>query len=217
MRRLSKSLLLVLIVAGLPVGATPDIEGAGEASARLSRRLADLHSLDAAFTQTTVDTSDRILQETEGHLWVASPNQFRIETDDPFRQTLVSDGKSFWSFDADLEQVIIRDMDRNIQQVPILLLGGEPDAILATYTVHEIDGDASQVFVLQPKSASNLFESLGIEFAGDRPRTITLVDGLGQLTRIVLGKTMVNAEVDPVRFHFETPDGVDVIDDRIPD
>ena len=52
-----------------------------------------------------------------------------------------------------------------------------------------------------------------IGFEGDELRTIELVDGLGQTTRITLTGGIENEAVDDARFVLIPPDGVDVIDE----
>ncbi len=210
---------LVLLWAGLcipGVQATESLPEDSSPATLLAAELAALTSMDAAFTQLTLSTDGRVLQENQGHLWVASPARFRIETEAPFAQTLVSDGNDFWSFDADLEQVIIQPLDKNVEQVPILLLGGDSAAVVAAYNVSYFEEEALRYFVLTPKSQATLFETLTVEFTERLPTAITITDAMGQQTRISFTEPQTNTDPDLKRFQFLIPDGVDVIDDRPP-
>jgi outer membrane lipoprotein carrier protein len=214
MHHRSKSIAVLLsLYACLGVASGPDDESLAD---QLSRRLATVRTMDATFTQTTTDRDGRTTQAVPGHLWIESPNRFRVESEPPLAQVLVSDGSTLWTYDLDLEQVIIGPMDADIQQVPILLLGGETGKILAAYEVSEYADETSQHYVMRPLSAGSLFETLAIEFTGETLIAITLVDGLGQRTRIQFAAMTVNGLIDPARFLFAIPAGVDVIDDRVP-
>lgn len=212
MRRLSRAGLLVAIA--LLVLPALGKETGSSAAQSLNARLAGIHSLEAHFRQTTIDGSNRTLQEETGQLWVASPSRFRIETTEPFVQTLVSDGTDFWSWDADLAQVIVRKLDTDIKQVPILLLGGNVSRITSQYAVSDYQDKQGEHYVLQPATPGNLFETLTIAFVSGVPSSIEITDSLGQQTRVELTDVNLNADVDASRFTFTPPDGADVIDDR---
>ena len=67
-------------------------------------KLQAMESLHAAFRQ-------QISGELHtGRLWVSKPNHFRIETNSPWQQILISDGATFWNYDIDLEQLTIADL-----------------------------------------------------------------------------------------------------------
>lgn len=212
MRRLNSLWALFLCLAAWHVIA--DAPNEATAAQALNRRLADIRSLQADFTQTTIDASNRTLQANSGHLWVAKPSKFRIETTKPYVQTLVSNGVDFWTWDADLEQVIVKKLDADVKQVPILLLGGDTARITSEYKVsYYKDGD-SEHYTLQAQSTSSLFETLGIEFVKGQPSAISITDSLGQQTRILLNNVSINQPINDGRFAFTPPKGADVIDDR---
>ena len=100
----------------------------------LQRQLSDISSMKANFLQTTFDTNDQIVQKSEGRLWLGGNAKFRIETNIPFEQTLVSDGRSFWTYDIDLQQVVIKPLETDIQKVPILLFGNQNQELLSNYS-----------------------------------------------------------------------------------
>lgn len=208
MRRLNRLLLL----AGLCLGASAWADD-GEI---LKARLDQLDSLTGAFEQVTINAENRVVQENEGHLWVRSPASFRVETMAPFVQTLVSDGQSLWTFDEDLAQVVIRDLEQNVAQVPILLFSGGADAVIDAYRVTRYEDDDGENFVLSPRDEGALFESMTIGFDGPRPTAILIRDSLGQRTRIDVLEAQINEPVADDRFVLEIPDGVDVVDDRTP-
>ena len=182
--------------------------------ARLKAMLEQFDSLEADFVQVTLDSDRRSVQESSGRLWVHTPARFRIETTEPFVQTLVSDGVNFWTYDADLEQVIVRVLEKDVEQIPVLLLGGAAERIESEYDVTFYEDETITHFVLEPLSPSSLFESLGLEFTGDVPHALSISDSIGQRTRIVFSDIKTNGPVAEEHFSFAAPAGVDVIDDR---
>ena len=210
MRHLIKLLLPALMLVSLAANA--DISA--NAQAALNERLAGIKSLSAAFTQTTINSSNRTLQQSSGNLWVTRPSKFRIETSSPSVQTLVSNGTDFWTWDADLEQVIINKLDKDVKQVPILLLGGDTERITRQYKVRRYEDKAGDHFELTSQSNTSLFETLGMDFQHGLPVAISITDSLGQQTRITLEHVAINQPIAGTRFEFVPPKGADVIDDR---
>ena len=206
MRHLNKLLLVAAMLASVAARA--------DAQAALNERLDGIKTLSAAFTQTTINSSNRTLQQSSGKLWVARPSKFRIETISPSVQTLVSDGTDFWTWDADLEQVIIKKLDKDVKQVPILLLGGDTARITRQYQVQRYADKTGEHFVLKAQSSTSLFETLGMDFQHGQPVAISITDSLGQQTRITLDHVVINQPVADSRFEFVPPKGADVIDDR---
>ena len=50
-----------------------------------------------------------------------------------------------------------------------------------------------------------------IGFAGSELRSIVLLDGLGNETRLKLSQVKYNSNISPSIFDFEAPDGVDIL------
>ena len=212
MRHLNKLQAVILLIFALP--ALAQTPSQADLQNDLNQRLSGIKSLQADFTQTTIDASHRTLQQASGKLWVARPSKFRIETRQPSVQTLVSNGVDFWTWDADLEQVIVKKLEKDIKQVPILLLGGDTRKITRAYTISRYNRDGDERFVLTASSTSSLFETLAITFHKGIPESISITDSLGQQTRIQLSHVVINQAISDTRFEFTPPKGADVIDDR---
>ena len=95
----------------------------------LNTYLSAITTLSARFEQTTTDQTayDTAYDKTiyDGRLWMEKPNRFRVDTINPSLQTVVSDGIDFWSYDEDLEQVVISRLNEDLNQVPILLFSSD--------------------------------------------------------------------------------------------
>jgi outer membrane lipoprotein carrier protein len=181
---------------------------------QLVQLLDQIQSVAADYAQITLDKDSRVVQQLDGHLSVSGPGRFRLESLAPSAQILVADGESFWSYDSDLEQVIITALQRDITQVPILLLGGDASAIASSYRVAYGEQAGQEVYRLEPLDASSLFDSLTLAFVAGEPRAIVLRDSLGQRTQIELSSVVLNKPIPNETFTFTPPVGVDVIDDR---
>jgi outer membrane lipoprotein carrier protein len=212
MRLSSLGLWLILGLAGTAgasaavVDAEPVNSASIDQSAELIGQLQQIQTLTASYIQTTVDNRQQLVQQARGSVWVSAPGKFRLETNEPSTQTLVSDGETFWSFDEDLEQVVVSRLERDISQVPILLFGGDAEAIADEYLV--------VFYVLEPREEASLFESLTLTFVAGEPVSIVLRDSLGQRTQIEFSDLVANQLIADGTFTFVPPAGVDLIDDR---
>jgi outer membrane lipoprotein carrier protein len=139
---------------------------------------------------------------------------FRVETVLPSKQTLISNGIDFWSYDEDLEQVIVSRLNKDLGEVPILLFGSDLESIEAAYTISGYSDEEQEFFLLEPNSDMSLFKSLLLEFDGGTPSAIRINTATGDQTIIRLIDVVLNENVSRDRFEFSVPVDADVIDER---
>ena len=190
------------------------------AATPLVQYLQGIKALHSQYRQETLSADQRTLQSVTGELWVDARQRFRIVADDPFEPILVSDGESFWNYDVGLDQVIISDLNKDLGQVPVLLLSGHSAQISDVFVVErfELENDVgpvvSEQYLLRPRSADSLFETMVVRIDDRLPRTITVSDSLGQKTIIELSDVRINPNIDDDVFQLDIPAGIDVIDER---
>ena len=190
------------------------------AATPLVKYLQGIQALHSQFRQETLSADQRTLQSVTGELWVDARQRFRIVADDPFEPILVSDGESFWNYDVGLDQVTISDLNKDLGQVPVLLLSGHSAQISDVFVVErfEMENDmgpvVSEQYLLRPRSADSLFETMMVRIDDRLPRTITMSDSLGQKTVIELSDVRINTKIDDDVFQLDIPAGIDVIDER---
>ena len=190
------------------------------AATPLVQYLQGIQALHSQFRQETLSADQRTLQSVTGELWVDARQRFRIVADDPFEPILVSDGESFWNYDVGLDQVTISDLNKDLGQVPVLLLSGHSAQISDAFVVErfEMENDmgpvVSEQYLLRPRSADSLFETMMVRIDDRLPRTITVSDSLGQKTVIELSDVRINTKIDDDVFQLDIPAGIDVIDER---
>jgi outer membrane lipoprotein carrier protein len=184
----------------------------------LQHQLGLINSFSGNFIQLTQDGLGNTLQRVEGFMQVAKPGKLRWQTEGIYEQLVISDGKSLWIYDADLEQVSIKNMDNRLSETPALLLGGDVSAIGDDFIITQAPSDNSIRFILQPKDSSQLFDSLELDFNKlDNQQSLTQMiirDASGQVTDISFTNVTNNPTLDQAIFSFDIPDGIDVIDGR---
>lgn len=183
----------------------------------LSGFFQEVATLSARFDQRVVDETGYVLETSAGNFYLSRPGQFRWDYDsqDPDYergQQIVADGKSIYMYDPDLEQVTQRSLVDALGQVPSLLLvqtGTDIDTHFDVSDFGLIDG-LSWVG-LKPKDENAGYQQLMIGFLGEEINTITLLDGLGNETRLSLTVVRANPELDETVFAFVPPEGADVL------
>lgn len=205
--RLTRMLLITLFaIASLPLQAAEDV-----AVQRLTTLLNQAQTISGRFSQLTLDGSGTQLQETSGAMSLKRPGQFRWHTDAPMEQLLVSNGETIWLYDPDLEQVTIQKMDQRLTHTPALLLSGDVSKIAESFDITLKEGGNVVDFILKPKAADSLFDSLRLSFRSGVINDMQLIDNVGQRTNILFLGVKMNPPIDASQFTFAIPEGVDVI------
>jgi outer membrane lipoprotein carrier protein len=165
----------------------------------------------ATFRQVVTAKSGRVPQASSGTFAFARPGKFRWSYEKPYAQLLVGDGEKLWIYDRDLNQVIIKKLDRALGATPASLLAGS-NAFETNFVL--IDGgntDGIEFVEAKPKSPDTGFDHIRIGFKENLPRTMELHDSFGQLTQLSFDTFERNPAIDPALFRFSPPPGADVI------
>lgn len=185
------------------------------ATARLIQFLSAMNAMEAEFRQWVEDAKKSKLQDVTGKIWVKRPGKFRWDTNEPYPQSIITNGDLLWIYDLDLEQVTQKKLDSQVGNTPALLLSGDPNSISDKFTIsaYEYEKTGEWRFDLVPKSEDALFELLRVHFLKGKLRDMFLRDSLGQTTRIEFSSPIFNGEISDSLFEFTAPEGVDVIKD----
>jgi outer membrane lipoprotein carrier protein len=143
-------------------------------------------------------------------LWMKRPNRFRWEYRAPAELTVVSDGTQLSIYDVEIAQVTVTPFDATVGASPAMLLSGDRNVREDFEVVDAYPSEGLDWIKLEPIGSSD-FSAVSIGFSGTEPRRLELVDGLGQVTRIVLDHLEVNPEIGDEVFELDVPEGVDVI------
>ena len=129
-------------------------------------------------------------------------------------QTIVSDGVSVWTHDRDLEQVIISPLNTRIDEMPVLLFSGEPEAIAQNYIIEFFESEQIQHFLLTPVDNTNLITQLVLSFQENLPVSISVENAMQKRTTIELSNVSEWVDGTEAMFTLQLPKSADVIDDR---
>lgn len=178
---------------------------------RLETFTEELRSFRATFKQTLYDEDDYPIRENEGVAYLEKPGLFRWEYNEPYTQILVSDGERLWMYEEDLDQVTVRETDEALGRAPIMLLTGE--APLSEE--FELRGmgtrEGLQWVQLEPKVQDTDFRRIYLGFDDHSLKVMELRDRFDGATQVVFDDVEINPDIDPDRFRFTPPEGVDVI------
>ncbi|MDT4288072.1 outer membrane lipoprotein chaperone LolA [Methylomonas sp. MO1] len=180
---------------------------------RLKNFLASSAALSADFKQISFDKSGRPAQNSLGKFYLSRPGKFRWNYQKPFVQEIVSNAGKVWFYDADLEQVTVKQLDDSLGSTPALLLTGEVD-IEEKFILQEQgkEDDGMNWVKLSPKNEESGFKYILIGLNGNQLGGMELSDNFGQLTRIYFSNIQLNPKLDDALFNFKAPKGVDVFE-----
>ncbi|HQQ63110.1 MAG TPA: outer membrane lipoprotein chaperone LolA [Pseudomonadales bacterium] len=173
--------------------------------------LEPVQGMAAGFTEDTFNAQGAIQQHNEGELKAQAPNRFYWKTAEPYPQEIVTDGKTLWVYDPDLQQVTIKPFEENYAKTPAMLFAGNARSIAEHFTVEKING-SPQAFRLLPKdNQKDLFESLEMTFEKNTPASMTIRDAMQQKTTIFFSGVKINGDIPAASFHFDVPKGVEIL------
>lgn len=196
----------VLLLTGRPV------QSADDPVARVAAYLGTLQTFSAEFVQVVRDRDGTIVDRSTGTLSLERPNRFRWDYRDPYVQTIVADGRRLWLYDADLEQVTVRDLEAGLGSTPAMLLSGA-GKVGDAFESAGIERDGARTWYrLKPRAGGSDFEVVSLAFdASGLLRAMDLRDKLGQGTQIEFSHARRNEDLDVGLFRFVPPPGADVI------
>ena len=135
-----------------------------DAISELDHLLQGVETLSADITQLIIQSDGGVLEESDIRLRVKRPNGFYWETVSPFPELLVTNGKTLWNYQPDLEQVVIEDWNPDQSELAAQLLYGRTEGLVKDYYVVAINSEQGRSFELKPKSADSLYDLITINF-----------------------------------------------------
>jgi outer membrane lipoprotein carrier protein len=187
-------------------------QAADDAAAQLTKILSGISSMQASFTQQTLDAKGNAQPVLTGKMSVKRPGLFRWEVLKPSPQTIVSSGNVMWIYDPELEQATKQKLDAQAGNTPALLLSGDPRKLNEAFVITVEPGSEAKVYLLKPRGTDALFNNLRVYFKGNELSRMELADSLGQKTDIRFKDVRMNPVLAASVFEFTPPKGVDVID-----
>lgn len=204
----------IFVTALFLVTMTPWVLYAQGVDSRLDKFVNGLETLSATFEQKLFSEGDELLETSAGDFYLRRPGMFHWSYRKPYSQLIISDGRSLWIYEEDLEQVVIKDISGKIEDSPAALLSGDLD-IDAHYTVADLGiSDGISWLELKPKDGDSQYNAIRLGFKENQISAMVLFDNLGQKNRITFANIKRNGSVGMELFQFDIPEGIDVIDER---
>ncbi len=202
------SLAAVLLAAALATAA------AAEDGETLMRRFLDkTPGGKISFLQKSVGRQGETVAESNGRFWFRRPNLFRMEYDPPDALTAVSDGENNWTYQPDLNQVIVRPAQTGGGTSAFLdvLATGDLSPLENDYILFSGDGGGLQWFTAEARTEDRQIRRMRMGFAEDGElRQVELNDsfGGGAVLEVI---SLSRAEANDSLFRFTPPIGADII------
>ena len=184
---------------------------AGPAIDQLHQFLEGTRAARASFAQVVINKSGKQGQKANGSMIFQRPSKFRLSYEKPYEQLIVGDGSKLWTWDKDLNQVVVKPMGKAVGASPASLLAGDND-MEKNFELKE-GGEVDGVVWLDatPKSTDAGFDRVRIGFKGGLPKAMEWRDNFGQTTQLSFGTFERNPSVTADTFHFTPPKGADVV------
>lgn len=198
--------LLALLFFALPMAAHAAVTD------KLKTFIAASHSAQANFTQEVQDKNGKRLQSASGTMQFVRPGKFRWVYQKPYEQIIVGDGKKFWMYDVDLNQVAVKKLDAALGSSPAALLSGNNEIERDFLLKDKGEKEGLDWLEAKPKSAESNFEKILMAFnAKSELLVMELFDTFGHRTVLRFSEVKNNPALSPQLFHFVPPKGADVL------
>lgn len=156
---------------------------------------------------------------SSGSFAFVRPSVFRFDYDKPFVQNIVADGKNLWLFDADLNQVTVRNQAQALGSTPASLIASASD--LATlgkeFELLAAPSEAGVDWVVaKPKVKDSSLQQVRIGLRSEDGQMVLahldIVDAFGTRSQMRFDKVDVNpSQLTASQFNFVPPKGADVV------
>jgi len=183
----------------------------GPARSELERVAGNLDRFQADFTQTVKSQDGRVQDQTQGQVWLQSPDKLRWIYTGEFPEIIVADGKNIWIYDESLDQVTVKPQSDQVNNTPLMILA-DVSQLDSQFQVTEL-GDSDGMLLLELKSldTESEFERILLGMMPGEVRMMAMEDAFGQRTEIRFENVLMNPPAVPDLFIFTPPEGVDVV------
>lgn len=158
----------------------------------------------------------KVVRETRGNFVFQRPGRFVWDTQKPFEQKLITDGKQIILWDKDLNQATFRSAGQVLATTPAAILFGEA-SLDQNFDLLEGEERLGMKWVaLVPKKNPNAkneppYTKISVGMSNGLPKALELIDGLGSVVLVTLDKIVINVNLPANRFSFTPPPGAEVL------
>lgn len=195
----------------LSLGFLPTVLMAG-GSEELQKFLNQVSSAEGSFNQTVVDKSGKLLDgPSTGVFAFSRPGKFVWEYETPYEQKIVSNGRTLWVWDKDLNQVTVRRLKGAIPASPASVLFGQSDLKRDWIVSDEPDSDGCAWVKLEAKEPEAAFSEVFIGFKDGMPAKLKFTGSLGETSTLTFDNLKTDAGNTASQYEFKIPKDADVL------
>jgi outer membrane lipoprotein carrier protein len=182
----------------------------------IQREYEKTNDIQAIFIQISLIKSVNQTKESQGIVYFKKPGKMHWEYTIPEQQLLISDGKTMWFYVAEDQQVIVQNAeDAYGSKTPITFLSGMGKLQNDFYIkLLPTSGNTTEYTLeLLPKQPQPDLAKLilTVDPATYRIVHTAVYDPYGNITDVYLKNIQTNISPPDSLFHFDIPEGVDVI------
>ena len=200
----TKFVALALMISMWPFGAV-----ASEAREFLIQSLEEIKSMQSFFEQSMGSSDNSVT----GQLLFQRPNLFRMEISPPVSQSITSDGESLWTYDKDLDQVVVKDLMNSLAEMPFMKLLSDPRAFLEGKEIVSLSEDEKR-FKIAIKENESPIEFVELDFTRGLISRIFIGSRVGAPLEVFFNQMSLLERFSNEEFIFTLPENIDLIDNR---
>ena len=209
------TLFTMILIAALMQASSGLCIDADEILDNVKKKYDKAESFTADYTQQFQWKLTGQVQDQNGHIILRGADQFRIETGD---QTIVSDGKTLWTYSRLYEQVIVDDIQK-AQEVVLpreLLLKFSKDYAPELLGEEIFEDQSCYVIQLNAKSDDVFIRQMKVWVKKGDWLTLKIEhrDLNENITTYIIRNIMLDVDITPDTFRYTPPEGTEVIDMR---
>ena len=172
-----------------------------------------IQNIQADFVQLTTSSATKETQKADGLVYFKKPGMMKWEYKSPTNDIIVSDGRTIWSYQQDIGQVMVGNASDSGASISNNFLAGMGNLKKDFDIELEKPDNNSYVLKLNPKVPQPNIQRLYI--AVDKKTSLvkqTIVfDLLGNETKVIFENLRINQSVPANIFKFKIPEGVRVV------
>lgn len=164
------------------------------------------------------DKGLKVVRQTQGRFVFQRPGRFIWDTQKPYEQKLIADGKQLILWDKDLNQATFRPAGQALATTPAAILFGETSLDQHFELMEGEDRLGMKWVALVPKKTPNAkgggdlpYTKISVGMANGLPKALELIDGLGSVVLVTLDKIQLNINLPANRFTFVPPASAEVL------
>jgi len=209
--------IILMLIVGLIINTLSAISGddAGTIIKKLQKKYDGIRDASVTFSQHVQFGVTKSEQTFSGKFSMKKGNKYRIEMD---QQTIITDGKSVWSFNKINNQVLIDKYKEDPKSFsPDKVLVNVPGNYNSVLLGKEKSGEQEvSILKLTPKNEKLNLKWMKIWVDNDDwlMKKIQILDISDNLMTYTLNEIKINSDIADSAFQFVVPDSINVIDLR---